>query len=236
MGVVDRQVGVPAQNSGLSPQVLNVGDMYVFGFPLASATNNVLTTNSLATSFNNTLGVGTQVDIARMLHYRMSITGGSASSAGISGGTIVINGSDIFGIACSETIPLSGASGLAANSTAVTGSVAFGSIASNGISVSGFLLHTSYSANSNSITVAIGMANVLGVPGDVRGGNLTQNLTGTATVAFSGTSTPFPYMWNGTSRFTNYTVNSGNVPFAGINVGPTLGSGTMLYGMHMWSR
>lgn len=213
MAIVDRAVD-PA---GLGPSVINIAVQEVLGSHKASGTNNVLTTNSLATTFNNTIAVGTNIDFPRNLTYHISITGGSASSTGISAGTLIINGLDIRGNAISETV---GLQALAGNGTNGSGGAAiFASINSNGISFSNFSLATAWSGNSNSVTIAMGVGNIVGLANSVRSTNHV------------------PFAWIGTAiQPGSFTVVPGPVGSAGISFSNALASNTPVQAVRLLTR
>lgn len=211
--IVDRHID-PA---GLGPTAHNIILQEVVGSYKAANTNNVLTTNSLATAFNNTIAVGTNIDFPRNLTYVMSISGGSASSAGISGGTIVIQGLDIRNSAISETIGMQALASLGTAGSA--GAAIFASINTNGISFSSYLLHTSYSLTSNSVTIGIGVGNLVGLPNAVRSSNAV------------------PQAWIGTlNQVGSYTVVPGPIGSAGVSFSNALATNTPVAVIRMMTR
>lgn len=202
MAIVPRHI----DPEGLKVENLDVCLPILIGPIKASAAGAIFTTQTFASAVDTTFAVGTQPDFARNLLYRISVTGGSASNP-FTAGTLNIYGSDIRGSGVTETI---GLSALGANSVASVGEVKFASLASDGISIKGLVMHTASSSNSNSVTLSIGVGNIVGLPNPV------------------GTVNPVKYAYEGTSAFTNFTIKSGPVGTAGVSVGPTLGSGSNL--------
>lgn len=201
MAVVPRHI----DTQGLKAENLDVCVPFFIGPIKASATGAVFTTQTFASNVNTTFAPGTNVDFARNALYLISVTGGTASNP-FTAGTLRLIGSDIRGSAISETVNIS-ALGAAGSSV---GEVKFASIASTGISISGMVMHTASSSNSNSVTFAVGLGNIVGLPNPV------------------GSVNPIKYAYEGTSAFTNHTFKSGPVGTAGVSVGPTLGSGSNL--------
>lgn len=213
MAIVDRHV----DSAGLGPSAHNIIIADVLGSHKASNTNNVLTTNSLATAFNNTVAVGTNIDFPRNLTYVISMSGGSASSAGISQGTIAMVGLDIRNSAISETIGMQALA--AAGTSGIGGTAIFASINSNGLSFSSYLLHTSYSLTSNSVTIGIGVGNIVGLLNNVRSTNAIPQ-------AFIGTL----------NQVGSYTVQPGPIGTAGISFSNALATGTPVNVYRIMSR
>ena len=210
MAVVPRHI----DPEGLKVANLDVCVNHVVGPVVASAAGNVFTTQTFASAVDTTFDVGTQVDFARNLQYRISVTGGTASNPFVSG-TLIVRGFDARGASISETVPISA---LGASSVASQGVVKFASLSGTAaLSISGMLMHTASSSNSNSVTLSIGMGNVIGLPNPV------------------GSVNPIKYAFEGTSRFTNYTFVSGPVGTAGVSVTPTLGSGSNLMFVVQWN-
>jgi hypothetical protein len=186
------------------------------GFPKSSATNNVMTTQTFSSTFNSTVAVGTQPDVARNLVYQMSLTNGSASSAMISGGTLFISGFDMQGSGITETVALTA---LASMSGASAGAACFASITS--ISFSNVSLATASSSASASVSLSIGVGNIIGLP-------LSIPTFATATLP-NGAPALIPYAWLGTAlQNGSYTVQTGNVGTAGISFSNALGSASAL--------
>lgn len=207
--IVDRHI----DPGGLKAGVLALTLPFMFGPYKAAASGAVFTKQTFASTINATSAVGTQPDFPRNLIYFMDVTNGSASSAMVSGGTLAVFGSLINGQGATETIAFTR---LAQNAgTTVGGTVLFASLASDGISFSNFSLATASSSASNSVSLSIGVGNIVALP---------------HAVYTSVASMVVPQMWEGTSKFTNYTVQTGPVGTAGISVGPTLGSGSILGG------
>lgn len=203
MAIVPRHIDA----EGLKVENLDVCLPILIGPIAASAAGNVFTTQTFASAVNTTFDAATQPDFARNLLYRISVTGGTASNPFVSG-TIIVKGFDARGASISETVPVSA---LGASSVASQGVVKFASLSGTAaISISGMLMHTASSSNSNSVTLSIGQGNVVGLPNPV------------------GSVNPIKYAYEGTSKFTNYTFVSGPVGTAGVSVTPTLGSGSNL--------
>lgn len=201
-------MAVAAQH--IDPDGLKVGNLdvvvnHVVGPIKASATGAVFTTQTFASAVNTTYAVGTNVDFPRNALYLISVTGGTASNP-FTAGTLSVIGSDARGRGITETVNVS-ALGLAGSSV---GSVKFATLASDGISFNGVVMHTASSSNSNSVTFGMGLGNVIGLPNPVGGVN------------------PVVFAYEGTSKFTNFTAQSGPVGYAGVSIGPTLGSGSNL--------
>jgi hypothetical protein len=200
MAVADRHLAL----SRLDPVFL--------GSAKAAATGAVKTTNSIATTFNNTIAIGTNVDVPRFLSYLISAGGATQVSAG----TLVVYGSDIRGSAQTETIAMSLLN--ASQSDGIRGSKAFAQLATN-FSISNFSLATAASSASNSVTIAIGLANILGFPNAVRYSNAV------------------PYASIGTlNQAASFTVIPGNVPFAGISFSNALATNTPAQALVFHSR
>jgi hypothetical protein len=192
---------------GLKVENLDVCIPVVVAPYVASAAGNIFTTQTFASALNTTYDFGTQIDFPRNIQYRISVTGGTASNPFVSG-SIVVRGSDARGSAISEVVALSA---LGASSVASQGVVKFNKLIGTGaISISNALMHTASSTNSNSVTLSMGMGNVIGLPNPV------------------GSLNPVKAIYEGTSQFTNYTFVSGPVGTAGVSVTPTLGSGSNL--------
>lgn len=211
MGIINRHIKTDDGYSGLSNHVLNqMADIIVSA--KASATNAVYTVGSAfsAATLNSTVAPGTGVDFPRNLVYQLSVIGGTASSAIISGGSIIARGSDIRGSAISETIA---GTALAAASVAVQGSACFGSLGT--ISFSNWSLHTGSSTNSSCVSFSVGLGNLIGLPQSFRG----QNGAGTGVA---------PYAWIGTAiQPGSYTFITGSdIPFAGVSFSNNLASNT----------
>lgn len=201
MAVVPRHI----DSAGLKVGNLDVVVNHVVGPIKASATNAVFTTQTFASSTNATFAVDTNVDFPRNLLYLISCTAGTASNP-FTAGTLYVYGSDARGAGITESVNWSGL-GVAGSSVGV---VKFATLASDGLSLSGAVMATSGSSNSNSITFAVGLGNVIGLPNPV------------------GTVNPVIFGYEGTSKFTNHTYVSGPVGTAGVSIGPTLGSGSNL--------
>lgn len=195
----------------IDPDGLKVGNLdvvvnHVVGPVVASAAGNIFTTQTFASLVNTTYAVGTNIDFPRNIQYRISVTGGTASNP-FTAGTLKIYGSDARGSGITETVAFSA---LGASSVASQGVVKFATLASDGISIEGAALGTASSSNSNSITLSMGMGNVIGLPNPI------------------GSVNPIVFAYEGTSKFTNFTAVSGPVGTAGVSVTPTLGSGSNL--------
>jgi hypothetical protein len=212
MAIIDRNISA----QGLSRRSLNVLDNLGLGFPKSSNTSAVMTTQTFSSTFNSTVAIGTQPDFARNLVYQISLTNGSASSAMISGGSIVVSGYDLQGSGIAETIALTALASLTGNSA---GAVAFASLTS--ISFSNVSLHTSASSASNSVSFSIGVGNIIGLP-------LSVPTYATATLP-NGAPALIPYAYLGTAlQNGSYTVQTGNVGTAGISFSNALGSASAL--------
>jgi roadblock/LC7 domain-containing protein len=200
MAVADRHLAL----SRLDPVFL--------GSAKAAATGAVKTTNSIATGFNNTLAIGTNVDVPRFLSYLISAAAGTY----VKDGTIVVYGSDIRGSAQTETIAMSLVN--AAQSDGVRGSKAFAQLATN-FSLSSYQLTSAHTGSTNSVTIAIGLANILGFPNSIKNASAV------------------PYASIGTlNQAASFTVIPGNVPFAGISFSNALATNTPAQALVFHSR
>lgn len=203
MAIVDRHIAEP----GLGPTVLNLCLPMVLGSHKVGASNAVVTTAPGTSSLNATKAVGTNIDFPRNLSYQMSITNGSASSAMVSQGTLVMNGFDAQGNALSESVGIKALAG--AGTAGIIGTAIFGSLASNGVSFSQYQLHTGSSSASDSVSVYVGVGNIVGLPMAIRSTNAV------------------PYAWIGTTpQPASYTVKTGPVGTAGISFSNALASNT----------
>lgn len=189
MAVVDRHLAL----SRIDPVFL--------GSYKAAATGAVKTTNSFTSTVNATFAVGTNVDYPRFLSYQVA----AAQATYVSGGTLIMFGSDIRGSALTESMAFTALA--AAGTDGVRGSKAFARLTT--FSVSNFSLATAASSASNSVTIAIGLANVAGFPNQVKNASAVPH-------AYIGT-TPQPG---------SYTVIPGPVPLGGISFSNALATNT----------
>lgn len=220
MAIIERHIA----SQGLGPAVLNVLDPIFLGPLKASAIAAVFTKQTFASTINATSAVGTQPDFPRALLYQMSLTNGTASSAMVSGGTFVVDGFDAAGRNLRETLAFTSA---AAQSTTFNGTAIFASLKTDGVSFSNFSLATASSSASASVSFSVGVGNIAGLP-------LPVPAAGTV-AGDNGRAAAVPYMFLGTSAFTNYTVVTGAIGAAGVSVAPTLGSGTNLFAVVDWN-
>ena len=208
MAIVDRHI----DPVGLSPEVLNYADKWVWSAAVSSSGVVYQASSAFsAASVNSTVGPGTAIDVARNLHYQLSVVGGSASSAIISGGTIVVSGSNILGDSVSESVAISAA---VSGSVGVAGTAIFGSVGT--ISFRSVSLATASSSNSSCVTFAVGRGNIIGLPQAVRSTNAV------------------PYAWigttpqRGTDGSASYTVQgqSSGINYAGVSFSNALATNT----------
>lgn len=140
---------------GLDVRAISKLDSPVLGYPAQSASNNIKTTANPGTG---TLAAGTQPDMARNLYYQMS----AASSAVVTGGSLVVKGLDIQGQARTETIALTKLAATVTNG--VEGSCCFEQIQTIQVSSPSYLTATSISAQSSAISYYLGQHLRLGLP------------------------------------------------------------------------
>lgn len=135
-------------------------DRSILGSIKASAANAVYTKQTFASTINATVATGTMPDVARNLIYNLVLTNSTASSAMISGGTVLVFGKDIRDRPVSESINLA-SNGLASVQSS-TGSVLFQRVET--ISFSNFSLATASSSASNSVSFSIGVHQIIALP------------------------------------------------------------------------
>lgn len=180
MAIVDRHID-PA---GLGPAAHNFAHQYIASHKV-STINAVVTRASVfsASSINSTQAPGTAVDYARNLAYQLSVIGGTASSAIISGGSVVVLGSDILGNSLAETVAMTA---LAAASVPVAGTALFGSVGT--VSYRSVSLLGASSSNSSCVSFSIGVGNIVALPQAIRSAGPLFSLGASSVIAYIGTA------------------------------------------------
>lgn len=196
-------------------------DRQFLGSAAVSAANVIYTKQTFASTINATVATGTMPNVARNLIYNLVLTNSTASSAMISGGTVLVFGKDVRDQPVSESVNM--ASNALASLQSSVGSVLFGRVET--ISFSNFSLATASSSASNSVSFSIGVHQILALPFSVKRTDAiphvwigtTPQLSSVGIGASTGSSTH------------SYTVRTGPAGVAGISFSNALATNTPVW-------